>query len=73
MLDFRDRAAQRRQPRLLLQRAVDFALHRRQLAFRDADLVAPRARRNDARRIFRVLAEATIARVIAAIGRTSTK
>ncbi len=57
VLDLGDRAAQGRKPRLLLQGAIDIALHRGQFAFGDSDLVAPRRCHDDTARIFRVLPE----------------
>jgi hypothetical protein len=57
VLDSRDRGTQCREPGLLLQEAVEIALHRCEFAFGDADLVLARRGADDARGIFRIVME----------------
>ena len=57
MLDARHCRAKCRQSRLLLQEAIEIALHRGQFAFGNADLVLARTGADDARRIFGIVVE----------------
>ena len=72
-MDARHRRSERRKPRLLLEEAVEIALHRGQFAFCDADLVL--------RALALMMRDGssglswndTMARVMRRIGRTMTK
>jgi hypothetical protein len=57
VLDLGDRQSQRGQPGFLLQKAVKLALHGGELALGGADFVAARGGLQDARRVFRIVAE----------------
>jgi len=73
VLDFGDRAAKRGEPRLLLQKAGNIALHRGKLALGLADLVLALRCLDDAAGIFGIgRGIVPLARVRRPIGRTST-